>query len=104
MVCHHDKVQLLPRLIAFQRKYVDLDHRAQVRAALVGDTEWNTKYMAPMRPMLVAQNNIILHKFPWSALNQPVNATNIYELRQYTVKPGSLQNCMYKSKIANSIN
>lgn len=73
-------------------KYVDLDHRAQVRTALGGDQEWNTQYMDKMRHMLVSQKNLVLHKFPWSAINQPVNATNIYELRQYTVKPGSLQN------------
>jgi len=73
-------------------KYVDLDHRAAVRAELAKDTEWNTKYMDPMRPMLVSQKNLVLHKFPWSALNNPVNAVNIYELRTYTLKPGSLTN------------
>lgn len=73
-------------------KYADLEHRAVVREALGKDTEWQTKYMAKMLPMLAGQNNIVLHKFPWSPINQPVNEKNIYELRQYTLKPGSLTN------------
>ena len=40
--------------------YESLVQRQKVRNALGADNQWNDEYMAPMRPMLQAQENIVM--------------------------------------------
>lgn len=71
-------------------EYDSMDHRAEVRKALVGDKEWQSNYMDAMRPLLVSQENLILKKFPWSTITVPEKDGNIFELRMYRLHPGVL--------------
>ena len=59
--------------------YESLNARAAVRAALVKDTAWGQGYMAKMRPMLVAQDAVIIK--PSDNVPFKANDLGIYELR-----------------------
>jgi hypothetical protein len=71
-------------------QYESYAHRAEVRRALGADAEWQAAYMRPMLPMLVAQQNAVLNKFPWAPVTRPGKAGGAYELRQYTARAGTL--------------
>ena len=84
------------------------------------DKEWQAEYMPKIRTMVTSQDNIILNKFPWAEFSQPphvylpstplysspfaslflfsiiliiLQEKSIWELRQYTLKPGSVPVC-----------
>ena len=62
----------------------------EARKALAADPTWVGTYMKPMLPMLAGQKNVVMNAFPWCALTLPTTPGGVYELRQYTAKPGTL--------------
>eukprot|EP00026_Physarum_polycephalum_P014765 Phypoly_transcript_15317.p1 GENE.Phypoly_transcript_15317~~Phypoly_transcript_15317.p1 ORF type:complete len:252 (+),score=30.31 Phypoly_transcript_15317:71-826(+) len=71
-------------------QYKDLDQRLSIRMAMREDKEWQSEYMPKLRNMVTHQENIVLNKFPWAEFSAPPSEKNIWELRQYTLKPGAV--------------
>jgi hypothetical protein len=71
-------------------QYKDLDHRLSIRMTMRDDKEWQVGYMDKIRPMVTSQENFVMNKFPWAEFWKPADAKNIWELRQYTLKPGNV--------------
>ncbi|EFA82488.1 hypothetical protein PPL_04913 [Heterostelium album PN500] len=84
-------------------EYSSLDHRAQVRSNLRFDKDWNEKYMAKMKPMVLKQENIVLKEFPWGKLSLPENldSKKVWELRTYQIKAGQVPK--WEDLISNGI-
>eukprot|EP01133_Synstelium_polycarpum_P015021 gene15021-17766_t len=72
-------------------EYSSLDDRADVRNKLRLDKDWNENYIAKMKPMVLAQDNMVLKDFAFCPLNIPSNSKDkkVWELRSYVAKPGA---------------
>ncbi|XP_035678394.1 protein NipSnap homolog 3A-like [Branchiostoma floridae] len=64
-------------------EYDNFSHRAAVRQALAKDPEWVGKYFSKILPMMVKQDNVVMHLMPWSEQGVPSKAGGVYELRSY---------------------
>ncbi|XP_019638376.1 PREDICTED: cyclic nucleotide-binding domain-containing protein 1-like [Branchiostoma belcheri] len=64
-------------------EYDNFSHRAAVRQALAADPEWVGKYFSKILPMLVKQENVVMHLMPWAEQRTPSKAGGVYELRSY---------------------
>jgi len=71
-------------------KYTNLDHRYSIRLAMREDREWQGEYMPKLRTMVISQDNFVMNKFLWAPFSVPKEEGNIWELRQYTLKPGMM--------------
>ncbi len=69
-------------------EYESLDHRAEVRAAMLSNPKWTKEYLGVMRPWLESQESLILNHFPWSKPEKRAEGKNLYELRNYRLKAG----------------
>src|SRR5262245_42306182 len=69
--------------------YADLNERARLRAELGKNPRWNTEYRPLIRPHLVRQDIRLLN--PVLRPLAPASTPNIYEFRNYRVKPGAVQ-------------
>jgi hypothetical protein len=76
-------------------EYDDLQHRQNVRTALVQDEPWMTEYMSHMRPMLQRQDNMLLRPmFPDYDFTSPPPSPaspGVYEVHLNYLKPGKLE-------------
>jgi hypothetical protein len=70
--------------------YQDLTERARVRAGLAQEPDWPPKIAEFIRSM----HSEILVPFPFSPLLKPGKIGPIYEMRIYTIKPGTLPDIM----------
>ncbi|XP_078608146.1 protein NipSnap homolog 3A-like isoform X3 [Branchiostoma floridae x Branchiostoma japonicum] len=64
-------------------EYDNFSHRAAVRQALAQDPEWVGKYFSKILPMMVKQDNVVMHLMPWSEQGVPSKTGGVYELRSY---------------------
>ncbi|KAI8491165.1 negative regulation of ATP citrate synthase [Branchiostoma belcheri] len=55
-------------------EYDNFSHRAAVRQALAADPEWVGKYFSKILPMLVKQENVVMHLMPWAEQKAPSKA------------------------------
>ena len=67
--------------------YKDLNERARLRAELAKNERWTKEYIPLTRPILIRQDIRLLN--PLLDLKAPTSAGNIYEFRNYRVKPGA---------------
>ncbi len=70
--------------------YQDLGERARIRAESAKDPNWPPKIAEFIRSM----HSEILIPFPFSPLLKPGKLGPIYEMRIYTIKPGTLPDIM----------
>jgi len=66
--------------------YDSFDHRAQVRAAAAKDPSWPP----PIREVCGAQQSEVFIPAPFSPKLEPRDIGPLFEIRQYTVTPGSI--------------
>ena len=69
--------------------FKDLNERARLKAELGKNADWNNKYLPLTRPILVRQDVRILN--PLLDIRPPASTGNIYELRYYRLKPGTVR-------------
>ena len=70
--------------------YPSPDERDRLRAALAKDSRWTTEYVPKIRPMMVAQENMLL-TLDGDVGVRPVEGTgHVYEMRTYRAFPGQL--------------
>lgn len=67
--------------------YKDLNERARLRAELSRNERWTKEYLPLVRPLLVRQDIRLMN--PVVGINKPATTGNIYELRNYRLKPGA---------------
>ena len=67
--------------------YTDLNERANLRAALNANSRWTSEYLPLIRPNLIRQDIRILN--PVVDPKAPAGEGNIYELRNYRLRPGA---------------
>lgn len=67
--------------------YKDLNERARLRAELSKNERWTKDYLPLVRPLLVRQDIRLMN--PVVGINKPATTGNIYELRNYRLKPGA---------------
>ncbi len=67
--------------------YADLNERARLRVALSQNARWTSEYIPKIREHLVRQDNRLLN--PVVDPKAPESDGNIYELRNYRLKPGA---------------
>ncbi len=67
--------------------YKDLNERARLRAELSKNERWTKEYLPLIRPILVRQDIRLLN--PLLDLRPPTSSGNVYEFRNYRVKPGA---------------
>jgi len=66
--------------------YDSFDHRASVRAAAQKEEGWPP----PIREFVVAQQSEVFHPAPFSPPLEPREIGPLFEIRQYTLTPGSI--------------
>lgn len=71
-------------------EFADLAVRAAAREGLAQDERWVKEYLPVSGPLLVRQENMILHPAPWWPLRPPSGPMGVYELRIYRLQPGKL--------------
>ena len=73
-------------------QYEDWAHRSSVKDSVAADTDLQCELIEPQTQMLVAQDSLTMHAFPWYKVQSPsVSASGgVYELRCYTAKPGAI--------------
>lgn len=69
--------------------YKDMAERAKLRAELAQNERWNNEYLPVMRPHLIRQDIRLMNQIVGP--NAPENEGNIYEFRNYRVKPGTVK-------------
>ncbi len=69
--------------------YSDLNERAKLRAALGENSRWGSEYLPLIREYLIRQDIRILN--PVVGPNKPASEGNIYELRNYRLRPGAMK-------------
>ncbi len=69
--------------------YADANERMRVKAALGENEAWRNDYLPKMRPLLVRQDNKLLT--PVLGPNKPEGEGNVYELRCYRLRPGTMK-------------
>ena len=69
--------------------FADPNERARLRQALAKDEAWTKEYVPRSRPMVLAQENKILHPVDGVPLTPPIGGErHVYELRQYRTHTG----------------
>lgn len=68
--------------------YADLNERAKLRAGLSQDKRWTGEYVPLIREKLVRQDIRLMHGI--IAPTKPAKDGNIYEFRNYRIKPGAI--------------
>lgn len=69
--------------------YSDLNERARLRAALSQNERWTAEYLPLIRENLVRQDIRLLNRIAGPA--KPDGEGNIYELRNYRLRPGQVK-------------
>jgi len=69
--------------------YSDLNERARLRTELSANSRWTSEYLPLIRENLVRQDIRILN--PIVAPKAPASEGNIYELRNYRLRPGAMK-------------
>lgn len=67
--------------------YEDLNHRAERKAALAANERWRREYLPPNRAVIRRQEVRLLN--PVVGPKAPEGAGNLYEFRNYRLKPGT---------------
>ena len=67
--------------------YKDLNERARLRGELAKNERWTKEYIPLTRPILIRQDIRLLN--PLLDLKAPASAGNVYEFRNYRIKPGA---------------
>ena len=68
--------------------YPDLNERARLRAGLMANKRWTSEYVPLIRDKLVRQDIRLLNGV--IAPTKPAKDGNIYEFRNYRIKPGAI--------------
>jgi hypothetical protein len=68
--------------------YKDLDERARLRAELAKNTRWTNEYIPLTRPLLLRQDIRLMNGI--IAPRAPATSGNLYEMRNYRLKPGGM--------------
>jgi hypothetical protein len=68
--------------------YADLNERVKLRAGLSQDKRWTGEYVPLIREKLVRQDIRLMHGI--IAPTKPAKEGNIYEFRNYRIKPGAI--------------
>lgn len=69
--------------------YSDLNERQRLRSELAKNTRWTGEYLPLIRPHLIRQDIRLMNKVVGP--HTPQGDGNIYELRNYRVKPGAIK-------------
>ena len=82
-----------------------LEHRAQVRAKLAGDTEWIHRYFSKILPWMSFQHNIVSQVIPGISLADTPLEKGFYQLQTFNLngEPDSLA-CFKESSVVKSTN
>jgi NIPSNAP len=67
--------------------YADLNEREKLRAGLAANQRWREEYVPQIRQYLVRQDIRLLH--PVVGPKAPASEGNIYEFRNYRLRPGT---------------
>ncbi len=70
--------------------YPSVEERETLRAALSKDERWSKEYVPHIRPMMVAQENVLLTLDDDIGFRPVEGAGHIYELRTYRAFPGQI--------------
>jgi hypothetical protein len=69
--------------------YADLNERARLRGELAKNARWNNEYVPKIRANLVRQDIRLLN--PVRGPVAPATTGNVYEFRNYRLRPGALK-------------
>jgi hypothetical protein len=69
--------------------YADLNERARLRGELAKNARWNNEYVPKIRANLVRQDIRLLNSVRGPVA--PATTGNVYEFRNYRLKPGALK-------------
>ncbi len=69
--------------------YADLNERARLRGELARNARWTGEYVPLIQPNLIRQDIRLLN--PIIAPVKPAREGNIYEFRNYRIKPGGIK-------------
>ncbi|MCC6175329.1 MAG: NIPSNAP family protein [Chloroflexi bacterium] len=82
-------------------EYASLDERQRLREALSKDSDWTTKYVPRIQPLLMSQENMLLALDPEVGLREPEGGGHVYELRTYRTQPGKVN--VWKSLLKGAL-
>lgn len=67
-----------------------LEHRAQVRASLAGNSEWIKRYFGKILPWMSGQQNSVVSVIPGITLSNSVEK-GVYQLQTFPITPNQLE-------------